>query len=154
MGDTSGGYGAVLAERPIRDLLLASLCGRFAFNALGLGFVLFAAAETDSIAITGALIAAFAITTAPAPARGRLVDRHGPGTLALLALGSAGAVALLVVAGAADAPAWTFVLLAGVAGLSAPRWGRSRGRCGVGCRTTASSSSRCTRWTPPARSRR
>ncbi|MDA0182656.1 hypothetical protein OJ997_20260 [Solirubrobacter phytolaccae] len=123
MRDTSGGYGAVLAERPIRDLLLASLCGRFAFNALGLGFVLFAAAETDSIAVTGAMIAAFAITTALAPARGRLVDRHGPGLLAVLALGSAGAVGLLVVAGAADAPAWTFVLSAGLAGLFAPPLG-------------------------------
>ena len=123
MRDTSGGYGAVLGERPIRDLLLASLCGRFAFNALGLGFVLFAAAETDSIATTGALIAAFAITTALAPARGRLVDRHGPRTLAVLALGSAGAVALLVFAGAADAPAWTFVLLAGLTGLFAPPLG-------------------------------
>jgi len=121
--DTSGGYGAVLAERPIRDLLLASLCGRFAFNALGLGFVLFAATETDSIAITGALIAAFALTTTLAPVRGRLVDSRGPGTLAVLALGSAGAVALLVVAGAADAPSWTFVLLAGVAGLFAPPLG-------------------------------
>lgn len=123
MRDTSGGYGAVLAERPIRDLLLASLCGRFAFNALGLGFVLFAAAETDSIAVTGAMIAAFALTTALAPARGRLVDWHGPRTLALLALGSAGAVGLLVVAGAADAPSWTFVLLAGSAGLFAPPLG-------------------------------
>lgn len=123
MRDTSGGYGAVLAERPIRDLLLASLCGRFAFNALGLGFVLFAAAETDSIAVTGAMIAAFALTTALAPARGRLVDRHGPATLGALAVASAGAVALLVVAGAADAPAWTFVLLAGLAGLSAPPLG-------------------------------
>lgn len=123
MRDTSGGYGAVLAKRPIRDLLLASLCGRFAFNALGLGFVLFATAETDSIAITGALIAAFAVTTSLAPVRGRVVDRFGPGALAGLALGSAGAVGLLVVAGAADAPAWTFVLLAGLAGLFAPPLG-------------------------------
>lgn len=123
MRDTSGGYGSVLTERPIRDLLLASLCGRFAFNALGLGFVLFAAAETDSIAITGALIAAFAIATSLAPVRGRIVDRHGPGALAALAVGSAGAVGLLVVAGAADAPAWTFVLLAGLAGLFAPPLG-------------------------------
>lgn len=123
MRDTSGGYGDVLAKRPIRDLLLASLCGRFAFNALGLGFVLFAAAETDSIAVTGAMIAAFAITTSLAPARGRIVDRHGPGALWALALGSAGAVGLLVVAGAADAPTWTFVLLAGLAGLFAPPLG-------------------------------
>jgi MFS family permease len=121
--DTSGGYGSVLAERPIRDLLLASLCGRFAFNALGLGFVLFAAEEADSIAVMGALIAAFAVTTSLAPVRGRIVDRFGPGALGLLALGSASAVGLLVAAGAADAPAWTFVALAGLAGLFAPPLG-------------------------------
>ena len=102
MRDTSGGYGAVLAERPIRDLLLASLCGRFAFNALGLGFVLFATDQTGSIAITGALIAAFAVTTAFAPARGRVVDRFGPGALAGFALVCSLCVGLLVIAGSAD----------------------------------------------------
>jgi hypothetical protein len=121
--DTSGGYGAVLAERPIRDLLLASLCGRFAFNALGLGFVLFATDRTGSIALTGALIAAFAVTTAFAPARGRVVDRHGPGALAGFAALSAACVGLLVVFGTADAPAWVFVLLAGLTGLFAPPLG-------------------------------
>lgn len=123
MRDTSGGYGAVLAERPIRDLLLASLCGRFAFNALGLGFVLFAATETDSIAATGMLIAAFAIATSLAPVRGRVVDRFGPGALAAFAVGCSSSIGLLIVAGQADAPTWTFVLLAGIAGLLAPPLG-------------------------------
>ncbi|MBE2316382.1 hypothetical protein DVA67_010370 [Solirubrobacter sp. CPCC 204708] len=123
MRDTSGGYGAVLAKRPIRDLLLASLCGRFAFNALGLGFVLFATAETGSIAITGALVATFAITTAFAPVRGRIVDRHGPGALAALAAACSASVALVVVAGALDGPSWAFVALAGLAGLFAPPLG-------------------------------
>jgi MFS family permease len=121
--DTSGGYGAVLGERPIRDLLLASLCGRFAFNALGLGFVLFAAEETDSVAVMGGLIAAFAVTTAFAPARGRIVDRHGPGALAALAGLCSLCVGLLVAVGTAGAAPWTFVVLAGLAGLFAPPLG-------------------------------
>jgi MFS family permease len=121
--DTSGGYGDVLAVRPIRSLLLASLCGRFAFNALGLGFVLFATDRTGSIAVTGGLIAAFAIATAFAPARGRLVDRHGPGALAALAAACSACVGLLVVFGTADAPPWVFVCLAGAAGLFAPPLG-------------------------------
>lgn len=123
MRGTSGGYGVVLAERPIRDLLLASLCGRFAFNALGLGFVLFATDRTGSIAITGALIAAFAVTTAFAPVRGRAVDRFGPGALAVFAFVCSACVGLMVVVGSADAPEWAFVALAAVAGLFAPPLG-------------------------------
>ena len=123
MRDTSGGYGAVLAKRPIRDLLLASLCGRFAFNALGLGFVLFAADETDSVAVMGALIAAFAVTTTLAPVRGRIVDHRGPSALAAFALLCSASVGLMVIVGSADGPAWTFVALGGLAGLFAPPLG-------------------------------
>ena len=81
MRGRTGGYGAVLAERPIRRLLFASLAGRVAFSMLPLGFVLFAVAETGSNATAGALVAAFTVASALAPVRGRIVDRHGPPAL-------------------------------------------------------------------------
>lgn len=118
-----GGYGAVLRERPIRRLLFASLSGRVAFAMLPLGLVLFGSAETGSTATAGALIAAFAAASALAPARGRIVDRHGPHALALFALACAGAVLALVVAAALDAPRPVLVLVAGLTGLFAPPLG-------------------------------
>jgi MFS family permease len=118
-----GGYGAVLAERPIRRLLFASLAGRVAFSMLPLGFVLFAAAETGSTATAGALVAAFTAASALAPVRGRIVDRHGPAALGLFALGcSAGLVGLVVVA-ALDAPRAVLVVVSALAGLVVPPLG-------------------------------
>ena len=118
-----GGYRAVLAERPIRRLLFASLSGRVAFSMLPLGLVLYAAAETGSTATAGVLVAAFAATSALAPARGRVVDRRGPAALVAFSLGCAAAVLALVAATALDAPRAVLVLLAGLAGLSAPPLG-------------------------------
>ncbi len=118
-----GGYRAVLAERPIRRLLFASLSGRVAFSMLPLGLVLYAAAETGSTATAGVLVAAFAATSALAPARGRVVDRRGPAALVAFSLGCAAAVLALVGATALDAPRPVLVLLAGLAGLSAPPLG-------------------------------
>src|SRR4051794_24466378 len=118
-----GGYGAVLAERPVRRLLAASLGGRLAFSMLPLAFVLFATAQTRSAATAGALIAAFSVTSVLAPARGRIVDRRGPPALIGFALGCAGALVALVAAGAADAPAAVLVVAGGLAGLLVPPLG-------------------------------
>ena len=118
-----GGYRAVLAERPIRRLLFASLSGRVAFAMLPLGLVLYAAAETDSTATAGMLVAAFAATSAFAPARGRVVDRHGPPALVAFSLACAAAVLALVAAASLGAPRAVLVLLAALSGLFAPPLG-------------------------------
>jgi hypothetical protein len=71
----------------------------------------------------GALVAAFALASALAPVRGRLVDRHGPP--ALIGFGAACAVATwgLVLAHAANATTVTIVALGGLVGLVAPPLG-------------------------------
>ena len=119
-----GGYGAVLAERPIRRLLFASLSGRVAFSMLPLGLVLYAAAETGSTATAGVLVAAFAATSALAPARGRVVDRHGPRGAGRLRAGLRRRGARAGGRGARSTrPRPVLVLLAGLAGLFAPPLG-------------------------------
>jgi MFS family permease len=117
------GYGAVLAERPVRRLLAASLGGRLAFSMLPLALVLFATAQTGSTAAAGALIAAFSGTSIFAPARGRIVDRRGPPALVAFTLGCSGALLALVVAGAAGAPTAVLVAVGAVAGLTVPPLG-------------------------------
>jgi hypothetical protein len=117
------GYGAVLAERPVRRLLAASLGGRLAFSMLPLSLVLFGTAQTGSTAAAGALIAAFSGTSIFAPARGRIVDRRGPPALVAFTLGCSGALLALVAAGAADAPTAVLVAVGAVAGLTVPPLG-------------------------------
>jgi MFS family permease len=118
-----GGYGAVLAERPVRRLLLASLAGRLSFSMLPLAFVLFAAGETGSAADAGAVVAAFSVASALAPARGRLVDRRGPPALIAFALGCSAGIAAVAAAGAAGAPTAVLVALGGLTGAAVPPLG-------------------------------
>src|SRR5262245_12112564 len=117
------GYGAVLAERPIRRLLIASLAGRVGFMMLPLGLVLFAAAQTGSTAVTGTLIAAFAATSSLAPVRGRTVDRFGPRALVAFAIACAFCVGLLLAAAGLDASRTVLVIFGGLAGLFVPPLG-------------------------------
>jgi MFS family permease len=107
----------------VRRLLAASLGGRLAFTMLPLGFVLFTAAETGSAATAGVLVAAFSVTSALAPARGRIVDRNGPPALMAFALACAALIAALVAAGVANAPAALLVIIGGLAGLAVPPLG-------------------------------
>jgi MFS family permease len=100
-------------------MLLASLAGRVGFLMLPLGLIFLA----GSAARAGALVAAFSITSALAPARGRIVDRHGPRALAGFALVCAVATWVLVLAVSADAPAAVVVALGAVAGLVVPPLG-------------------------------
>jgi predicted MFS family arabinose efflux permease len=117
-----GGYWAVLAERPVRRLLAASLAGRLAFSMLPLAFVLFTTARAGTAA-AGALMAAFGATSVLAPARGRIVDRRGPTALIGFALACSGALVALTAAGAAGAPAGALVALGGLVGLAVPPLG-------------------------------
>ncbi len=116
-----GGYSAVLRERGVRQLLVASLAGRLAFSMLPLGLVLFATSQTRSSATAGALVAAFSLTSALAPIRGRIVDRRGPTALVGFAAVCAGAIVALALAAAAPAPA--LVALGLVAGAAVPPLG-------------------------------
>jgi MFS family permease len=81
---------------------------------LGLIFV------AGSAGRAGALVAAFALATALAPVRGRLVDRLGPRALTSFALACAVATWGLVLAHTADAPTVAIVALGGLVGLVAP----------------------------------
>ena len=155
--DTSGGYGAVLAERPIRRLLLASLCGRVALLDAAARLRALRGGRDGLRAVTGALVAAFAVTSALAPVRGRIVDRHGArarcAAFALLVLGVGRAAGGRRIG--RMRPAWTLIALGGLAGLVAPA-ARAVHAAGTErrCATAASCSSACTRWTRRARSRR
>lgn len=100
-------------------MLAASLSGRVGFLMLPLGLIFLA----GSAGTAGALIAAFAITSALAPVRGRIVDRHGPRALTGFALLCAVATWGLVLADTAHAPTVTMVALAAVVGLLAPPLG-------------------------------
>jgi hypothetical protein len=114
-----GGYREVLTERPIRGLLAASLAGRVGFLMLPLGMIFLA----GSAGASGALIAAFSVTSALAPARGRVVDRHGPRALTLFAVACTVAAAALVAIKALDAPDAAIVALGGLIGLTVPPLG-------------------------------
>jgi MFS family permease len=76
-----------------------------------------------SAGTAGALIAAFSVTSALAPARGRIVDRIGPRALTVFALACAVATWALVVASAAGAPTVALTALSALVGLVAPPLG-------------------------------
>jgi len=113
------GYRAVLAERSLRRLLAASLAGRVGFLMLPLGLIFLA----GSAGAAGALIAAFSVTSAFAPARARIVDRRGAPALRGFALACACATWALVVAGLANAPTIALTALSGLVGFLAPPLG-------------------------------
>ncbi len=87
---------------------------------LPLGLILLAGSAVRA----GALVAAFSVTSALAPVRGRIVDRLGARALAAFALACAVATWALVLAVAvADAPSFVIVVLGGLVGLVVPPLG-------------------------------
>jgi hypothetical protein len=76
-----------------------------------------------SAGTAGALIAAFSVTSALAPARARIVDRIGPRALTVFALACALATWALVAASAAGAPTVALSALSALVGLVAPPLG-------------------------------
>jgi hypothetical protein len=100
-------------------LLAASLAGRVGFLMLPLSLIFLA----GSAGKAGALIAAFSVTSALTPARGRAVDRFGAKALTLFALACAFVTWLLVAASSAGAPAAALVGLSALVGLVAPPLG-------------------------------
>jgi MFS family permease len=76
-----------------------------------------------SAGTAGALIAAFSITSALTPVRGRVVDRHGARALTAFALACVLFTWALVAAAVADAPTVALVGLSALVGLVAPPLG-------------------------------
>jgi MFS family permease len=113
------GYRAVLAERSLRRLLAASLAGRIGFLMLPLGLIFLA----GSPGTAGALIAAFSVSSALAPVRGRIVDRIGPRALTVFALACAFSAWALVLVSTAGGPPAALVALSALVGLLAPPLG-------------------------------
>ena len=116
-------YREVLKEPYTLRLFGAALLGRLSFAMGPLALVLFMRSATGSFALAGAASAATALASGLfAPVRGRLVDRHGQSrTLPPLSLSYALAlVGVLLAAGEGTAGEVIAVLLAGVAGATAP----------------------------------
>lgn len=116
-------YRAVLREPQAGRVFGAALLGRLSYAMGPLSLVLFVQSATRSFAVAGAASAATALTSGLlAPLRGRLVDRHGQSrTLPALSLVYAAAFAgVLLVAGRSTVREGSTVLLAAVAGATAP----------------------------------
>jgi MFS family permease len=116
-------YREVLKEPQALRVFGAALVGRLSYAMGPLSLVLFMQAATGSFAIAGAASAVTALTSGLlAPVRGRLVDRHGQSRVlpALSLLYAAAFTGVLLVAAPGTAREVTAVLLAAVAGATAP----------------------------------
>jgi MFS family permease len=114
-------YRVVLRRAGARPLALASALGWLALGGYGFAVILAARAATHSFADAGVVSAVFAIgVAAPAPLRGRAVDRRGASALALLAVAHGIAGAGLVLALAFSGPRWPLWVAAALAGATAP----------------------------------
>lgn len=116
-------YREVVKEPRAVRVFGAALVGRLSYAMGPLSLVLFVRSATGSFAVAGAASAGTALTSGLlAPVRGRLVDRHGQlRTLPALALMYAAAfTGVLLMAGRGTAREVTTVLLAAVAGATAP----------------------------------
>ncbi|MGY1811371.1 MFS transporter [Blastococcus sp. SYSU D00820] len=108
-----------------RAFALAGWIGRLPLSTLGLGTVLLVAAETGSYGLAGAVSGTLALAfSLAAPLWGRLADRRGQGGVlrfAMVLQAVTGAAFLAVVV--AEAPLWSWFLLAALTGASSPNVG-------------------------------
>ncbi len=119
-------YRAVLRTPGAVRFFAPAMLGRLSFGLLGLALILSVTAAADSYAVVGAATAAYGATaTALAPARARLIDRHGmPRTLVPMAvLAAAGLLALAWLTWRPGAPAWSLVALPALVGSVIPPLG-------------------------------
>ena len=115
-------YSALLAQRPLRSAIAASVLGRLPIGISGLAILMLAQDTTGSFGTGGAVAACYvAGLAAVAPLLGRLIDRYGPRpTLLFCALAFPSALAGLVAALSAPAPRWIAFTLAATAGACFP----------------------------------
>ncbi|QUX24638.1 MFS transporter [Nocardiopsis changdeensis] len=119
-------YRAVLRTPGAVRFFAPAMLGRLSFGLLGLALVLSVTAAADSYAVVGAATAAYgASATALAPARARLIDRHGmPRALVPMAfLAAAGLLALAFLTWRPGAPAWSLIALPALIGVVIPPLG-------------------------------
>jgi MFS family permease len=121
-GDRRDGYGALLRERGVTPLVVASIVVRLPVPLVTVAGVLLVHAATGSFAAAGLAVASYAACTGVfGPLLGRAVDRRGQ-TAIVLASGivSGGALLALVLAATGGAPTWAICLAAGAAGATEP----------------------------------
>jgi MFS family permease len=114
-------YRELLGDAQLRATALAVLISGLGGAAVPLALVLLIRAQSGSFATAGAVVAALGVATGLFnPLRGRLVDSRGQGTLRPLALVHFCALAGLVWLAVADAPTWSLLLVAVIAGAAPP----------------------------------
>lgn len=119
-------YRAVLRTPGAVRFFAPAMLGRLSFGLLGPALILSVTAAADSYAVVGAATAAYgAAATALAPARARLIDRHGmPRALVPMAvLAAAGLLALAFLTWRPGAPAWALIALPALIGAVIPPLG-------------------------------
>lgn len=114
-------YLEILRTRPLGRLFAASLLARLPIGINGLAVVLFLKQETGQFGTAGAAAGAIALGTGlGAPFTSRLVDRHGPRSLLVLAAAHAAALLGIVVLAPAGAPAGALIATSLAAGAALP----------------------------------
>ena len=114
-------YRDILRTPTLAALLASSVIARLPIGINALATVLFLREETGSFAQAGAASGAIALGVAVgAPVNARLIDRVGARVMLALAAGHAAGLGALVALGYAGAPAVLLVASAFLAGLSAP----------------------------------
>lgn len=116
------GDGAVLRNRHVATIALASLVARLPFSVMGLATVFYVQGQTGSFAVAGVAVGAFSLASgALAPLRGRLVNRRGMRRgLLPLGLAHAAATAAFLPVGAVHGADALFVVVAAGGGATAP----------------------------------
>jgi len=130
-------YRALLARAGARPLALACALGWLAYTSYGLAIILVVHSSAHSFTVAGGAVAAFSAGSGgAAPARGRFIDRRGPGGLAWFVAAHTGAASALVIACALRAPPPILLGTSAIAGALAPPliataravWGEVAGR--------------------------
>jgi MFS family permease len=111
-------YRGLLGDKQVRAVSLAVLLSGLGGGAVVLALVLLVRAETGSFATAGPVVAALGVATGVfSPIRGRLVDAMGQRkTLIPLALIRLCSLVLLVALAVGQAPTWSLILAAIIAG--------------------------------------
>lgn len=118
----AGSYLGLLGWPGARRLLLALVGAWLSFGMVGLAVFLAVHRASRSAPLAGVAVAAFSIGSgALAPARGRVIDRHGVWPWLVVLAGGYGAWLLaLILAAHTHVPRWWLAVCAGGAGASAP----------------------------------